>query len=86
MKRHQVYEALGMITALLGALLLVVAFFPILNPGRHRLETGHSGEPLGYYLITVAIATLVLSAAWYFNRKAQRLKREEKPVHDKRSA
>jgi len=86
MKRYHLFEAVGILAALFGAFVLVAALSPLINPGRHRLETGHSEEPSSYYLLAIPIPILILSAAWYFNRKAQRLRREEKETQDKRSA
>ncbi len=77
MKRHHLYEAIGMLMALFGAFALVAAFGPMINPGMHKVETGRSEEPLGYYVFSVSISVLILSAAWYFNRKAQQIKRDE---------
>ena len=86
MKRYHLFEAAGMLTALFGALALVSALSPVLNPARHKLETGRSGEPLSYYLTSIPIAALILSVAWFFNRKARRLRRSERDGHEKKTA
>ena len=78
MKRSLPYEIAAAITALLGAFILVCVYFPLLNPGMHKVETGHRGEPLGYYLVLTPIPLLILVASWRINRKAQRLKQEER--------
>jgi uncharacterized membrane protein len=47
---------------------------------------GNWAEPnmsLAYYIIITPIPLALLLASWYFNRKAQRLKREEKKSEEK---
>lgn len=61
-----------------GAFIVVAVYFPLLNPGMYKAETGRAGEPLGYYLVLTPFPVVILVAAWRFNRRAQALRREEK--------
>ena len=78
MKRSLPYEIAAAITALFGAFILVCVYFPLLNPRMHQIETGQTGEPLGYYVLLTPIPLLILVASWRLNRKAQKLKQEDK--------
>jgi hypothetical protein len=73
-----------------GALLLVLVYLPLINPGLfefvpdesghiHRVSLRELGErvrPLSYYLIGTPLALLLLAAAWWFNIKAFRARGE----------
>jgi hypothetical protein len=76
MKRHLIYEAIGMLLAIFGAFFLFAVLMPIVNPGMFKLKTGLDTVPLKYYFTSVPIPLLVLATAWFFNKKAQRLKAE----------
>ncbi len=82
MRRSLPYEILATLGALVGAFVLVCIYFPLLNPGAYKIQSGQTGEPLSYYLIATPFPLLILAASWYLNRKAQRLKREEKSKND----
>jgi len=90
MKKSIPYEIAAIITALVGAGILVCVYFPLLNPGMHKVETGHIGEPLGYYILLTPIPLVILIASWRLNRTAQKLKREDQETraqgNDKPSA
>ena len=66
-----------MISALIGAFLLVGVLMPVINPGMFKVRAGREGMPLHYYFVVIPIPLLILATAWYFNRKAQRLKAGE---------
>jgi hypothetical protein len=79
MKKPLPYEMLATVLAIFGALLLVGVYMPIINPGLTRVETHEELPSIGYYIVGTPIPLGMLLASWYFNRKAQSLKREEKP-------
>ena len=56
---------------------------PVLNPGLTRIETHQELPSVGYYIVLTPIPLAVLLASWYFNRKAQQLKGEEKKPEGK---
>jgi hypothetical protein len=76
MKKALPYEIAAAILALLGAGILVGVYFPLLNPGMHKVETGRAGEPLSYYLALTPIPLLILIASWRFNKKARAIKQQ----------
>jgi hypothetical protein len=86
MRRSLPYEVLATVMALLGALLLVKVFVPLLNPGLYQVRSGRAGEPVGYYLVWAPIPLIILGFAWYLNIKGQRLKREDEESDKKRVA
>jgi hypothetical protein len=81
MRKSLPYEILAAISAIVGAGLLVAIYFPILNPGQYRIEAHHEVPSVGYYIIATPFPLLILGAAWYWNRKAQRMKRDENDDH-----
>jgi uncharacterized membrane protein YidH (DUF202 family) len=83
MKKTVPYEAIAAIMMIFGAFLLVAVYFPVINPGQYRLESHQEAVPLSRYIIGTPISLLILGGAWHFNRKAQRMKRDEKDAeHD----
>jgi len=68
-----------MILAIIGAVVLVLAFLPIINPGLLGREHYRDGMRAWNYL-TAVIAVIVLSISWYFNKKAQRLRKDVQPT------
>jgi ABC-type nickel/cobalt efflux system permease component RcnA len=77
MKKSGPYEFVAAVLAVLGALLLVAVYFPVLNPAQWSIDSQQEGAPLSRYLLGTTASMLVLSGAWYFNRKAAKLRREE---------
>ena len=77
MRKSLPYEILAAISAIVGAVVLVVIYFPILNPGQYRIETLHEVPSVAYYIIATPFPLLILGAAWYWNRKAQRMRRDK---------
>jgi len=85
LKKSLLYEIVAAVSAIFGAFLLVGVYMPVLNPVQTKLETHQELPSLVYYFVMTPIPLAVLSAAWYFNRKAQRLKRAEKDgKHDQK--
>ena len=71
-----------------GALLLIATYLPIINPNLFRWATDEQGrtqhyssaawgepaQPLAYYFIGTPLSVGLLSAAWYFNLKALKVR------------
>jgi hypothetical protein len=79
MKKFVPYEIVAAIMMMFGAVLLVAVYFPVINPEQYRLESHQETASLSRYIVGTPISFLILGGAWYFNRKARRLKRDEKP-------
>jgi hypothetical protein len=75
MKKQKLYEAVGMILALIGAFVLVGVLMPVINPGFYRINVRKGELPDGYWFFAMPIPILILGVAWYFNRKAQRMQK-----------
>jgi H+/Cl- antiporter ClcA len=81
------YEFVAAVLALVGAFALVALYMPVINPGLTKVETHQDGPPVSFYILFTPIPLLILLASWYFNRKAQRLKKDEKNAkHDQTPA
>jgi hypothetical protein len=78
MRKSLSYEIIAAVSAIFGAFLLVGIYMPLINPVQTKIETHQESPSVSYYIILTPIPLAVLSASWYFNRKAQRLKRDEK--------
>ena len=76
MRRSTIYEAGAAVFAIVGAFLLVVVFFPILNPGFAAVRGFN--DSMREMLVMSVVPLLLLFLAWKLNKKAQRLKRDEK--------
>jgi len=78
MRKASLFDWIGMFLAIIGAVILVITFLPVINPallGREHYRDGMMSR--NYFGILVA--TIVLGTSWYFNKKAQRLRRETQP-------
>jgi len=82
-KKPLPYEIAAALLALFGAFLLVCVYMPVINPGQTRIETHRELPSIGYYIVMTPIPLVVLLASWFFNRRAQQLKREEKRSEEK---
>jgi uncharacterized membrane protein len=82
-KKPLLHEIIAALLAIFGAFLLVGVYMPVINPGQTRIETHQELPSVGYYIIMTPIPLAVLLASWYFNRKAQLLKRGEKRPEEK---
>lgn len=72
---------------MVGAVALVAVYYPVLNPVQFGLDSGRDSVPLIRYILGTPASLFILAAAWHFNQKAMRLKREERDAqHNKSSA
>jgi hypothetical protein len=60
----------------------------LLNPVQFSMDSGQDSVSLVRYILGTPASLFVLAAAWHFNRKAIRLKREDREAQrsDKSSA
>ena len=77
MKKSTQYKIQAMTLAIVGAVLLSFTYCPVTNPIQIRIDDGLVTTPMRSYIIGTLASLLILSGAWYFNRKAQNLKRGE---------
>ncbi|MDB6067987.1 MAG: hypothetical protein JWR26_4195 [Pedosphaera sp.] len=77
MKKSIPYEIIAAVSAMLGAVLLVFVYYPIINPIQFGIDNHQGTAPLARYILGTPVSLLILSGGWYFNRKAQKLKRDE---------
>ena len=78
MKKSVPYEIVAATMMMLGAVLLVFVYYPNINPVQYRFDSHQESAPMSRYIIGTPVSLLVLLVAWYFNRKARKLKRDEK--------
>ena len=78
MKKSIPYELIAATLMMVGVVLLVFTFYPNINPTPSRMANRHETAPMSRYIFGTPVSLLILAAAWYFNRAAQRLKRVEK--------
>jgi hypothetical protein len=76
-KKSLPYEIIAAVLAMIGAFILVTVYYPPLNPVQFKIDSHQSTPPVSHFIFVTPIPLLILSASWYFNCKAQRLKREE---------
>jgi hypothetical protein len=50
----------------------------VINPIQYRIENHREIAPLSHYILGTPVSLLILLEVWYFNRKAQKLKRDER--------
>jgi len=72
------YESVAAVLAVVGAVALVAVYYPIINPDQFSIDFHRDSMPLGWYILGTPIALAILVAAWRYNGKAARLKREER--------
>jgi hypothetical protein len=77
MKKSIQYEILATTSAIVGAVLLASTYSPVINPIQLRIDDGLVTTPMSRYIIGTLVSLLILSGAWYFNCKTQKLKRGE---------
>jgi hypothetical protein len=78
MRKSLPYEIFAAASAMMGSLILVAVYYPILNPIQYQIDSHDNLPSVGYYLIMTPIPLAILWVSWRFNKKAQQLKREEK--------
>ncbi len=77
MKKSASYEILAAVLGMIGVILLVFTYYPILNPIQYKIDHHHATAPLSRFIIGTPFSLLFLSVAWFFNHKTQKLKRDE---------
>jgi hypothetical protein len=65
-KASSTYESIASVLALVGVVVLVGAFYPMVNPEDYRRE----GVPLIRYILGALVSLFILATAWHFNCKA----------------
>jgi hypothetical protein len=78
MKKSLSCEILAAVTAMVGVVLLVFTYYPIINPIQYRIDNHRETAPVSRFILGTPVSLLMLSGAWYFNRKTQKLKRDQK--------
>jgi hypothetical protein len=78
MKKSTLFEVLAATSAMVGALLLIYTYYPVINPFQYRIDNHRDTAPISRFLIGTPVSILLLSGAWSFNRKTQKLKKDEK--------
>ena len=78
MKKSIPYELIAATLMMVGVVLLVFTFYPNINPIQYQIDNQQETAPMSRYIFGTPVSLLILAAAWYFNRAAQRLKRVEK--------
>jgi uncharacterized membrane protein len=63
-----------------GAVLLIAALFPLLNPVKYALTTKQEAPSFWYYIITLPLPILLLIAAWLLNPKKEKPGQREKEL------
>ena len=81
MRKSLPYEILAAISAIVGAFILVAVYYPLLNPVQFKIDSHQESPSVWHYIFATPIPLLILAASWYFNRKAQRMKRDENDDH-----
>jgi hypothetical protein len=72
-------EALAIFTTAIGVVALVGVYFPILNSGFYLTSVHEKALPsIAHYVVGTPIALLILAIGWRLNRKAERLRKEER--------
>jgi hypothetical protein len=75
MKRHSKYEAVAVVSGIVGAFVLVIGLMPFINPGFIDVyETEYS--PRAIFLAGTLFALLFLGVSWHFNMKAWMIRKE----------
>lgn len=74
MKKSLPYELAAVFFGLLGAVLLVAVYLPIINPPIYQSWTGVAQEPVSFYVTWTPVPLAVIAISWFFNRKARSLK------------
>jgi hypothetical protein len=70
-------EAVGILLAIFGAVILFATILPIINPGLHHSTSGKTNPTVLGYITGEAVALIVLIGAWQLNRYARLLRNKE---------
>jgi len=77
MRKSLPYEIIAAVSAVVGAFILVAIYYPLLNPVQFKIDSHQESPSVWYYIFATPFPLVILAASWYFNRKAQRMKRDE---------
>jgi glycerol uptake facilitator-like aquaporin len=80
MRKSLPYEIIAAASAMLGALILVWVYYPILNPIQYSIDSHQDLPSISYYIVMTPIPLAILWASSHFNKKAQQLKQDEKHI------
>jgi hypothetical protein len=78
MKKSISYEIVAAVSAMLGAVLLVFTYYPVINPIQYEIDSHRETAPWSRYILGTPVSILILLGTWHCNRKAQQLKRDER--------
>jgi predicted Co/Zn/Cd cation transporter (cation efflux family) len=74
MKKTMLFKILAVLLAMSGAILLVFTYYPIINPIQYRIDSHGETVQARRLLVGTPVSLMILSGAWYFNRKTRKLK------------
>ena len=80
MKTSAKYESIASLLAVIGAVALVGVYYPIINQEQFSIDFHRDDMPLSWYILGTPLSLAILFAAWHFNSRATRQKREERDV------
>ena len=75
MKRSQCYEIAAATIAILGAVLLVSVYFPIINPDQYHIDSHGGTLSVWRFIFGTPFSLAILCASWRVNLRAQALKK-----------
>jgi hypothetical protein len=82
MKRPYTYEAVAVVSGIVGAIVLVSGLMPFINPGFVDVNATGEYSPRMAFLVPTLLSLPLLGISWHFNKKAQAIRRElESPPH-----
>jgi hypothetical protein len=76
MKKLHICEAIAAGAGLIGAIILVAGFMPIINPQFVDVNETSNYSPRMAFLLPTLFSLPILGLAWHFNKKAQLIRRE----------
>lgn len=80
MKKQSMYEILACVSGLVGAVLLICALMPFINPGFFEVSEDGEDSPGIIFLTGVLSSLAILGIAWCFNQRARMIKQGTKEV------
>jgi len=80
MKKSVVFEIMATVSAMVGVVLLVFTYYPVINPIQYRIDNHRETPPVSRFIVGTPFSLLILSGAWYLNCKARKLKQEKKNI------
>jgi hypothetical protein len=76
MKKYHLYEAIAVVLALPGVILLVNGLMPFINPGFVEVNHTRDYSPRTEFLIPTLLSLPLFGLSWHFNQKAQGIRRD----------